>query len=67
MLSKDKKETEQVIFFSMESFIPQDHLLRKIESAVDFSMLYDIVGELYCPDNGRPSIDPVVLFKIVLI
>ncbi len=67
MLSKDKKETDQVIFFSMESFIPQDHLLRKIESAVDFSMLCDIVGELYCPDNGRPSIDPVVLFKIVLI
>lgn len=67
MLSKDKKETEQVIFFSMESFVPQDHLLRKIESAVDFSVLYDIVGELYCLDNGRPSIAPVILFKMVLI
>lgn len=67
MLSKDKKETEQVIFFSMENFVPKDHLLRKIESAVDFSALYDIVGELYCTDNGRPSIDPVVLFKMALI
>lgn len=67
MLSKDKKETEQVIFFSMENFVPKDHLLRKIESAVDFSALYDIVEELYCTDNGRPSIDPVVLFKMVLI
>lgn len=67
MLSKDKKGTEQVIFFSMESFVPKDHLLRKIESAVDFSILYDIVEELYCPDNGRPSIDSVVLFKMVLV
>ena len=67
MLSKDKNKTEQVILFSMEDFVPKDHLLRKIESAVDFSYLYSIVGDLYCHDNGRPSIDPVVLFKMVLI
>lgn len=67
MLSKNKKETEQVIFFSMEDFVPKDHLLRKIDSAVDFSKIYDIVGESYCPNNGRPSIDPVVLFKMTLI
>ena len=30
-------------------------------------MLYDIVEDLYCQDNGRPSIDPVVLFKMVMI
>lgn len=67
MLHKDKKKTEQVIFFSMEEFVPQNHILRKIENAVDFSALYNIVEELYCPNNGRPSIDPVVLFKMVLI
>ena len=67
MLSKDKNKTEQVILFSMEDFVPKDHLLRKIGSAVDFSYLYSIVGDLYCHDNGRPSIDPVVLFKMVLI
>ena len=67
MLSKDKNKTEQVIFFSMEDFVPKDHLLRKIESAVDFSYIYNIVDDLYCHDNGRPSIDPVVLFKMVLI
>ena len=47
--------------------IPKDHLLRKIDEAVDFTKLYDIVEELYCADNGRQSIDPVVLFKMVLI
>ena len=47
--------------------MPADHLLRKIDSAVDFSHIYDIVEDLYCADNGRPSIDPVVIFKMVLI
>ena len=49
------------------SLVPQDHLLRKIDAAVDFNHLYDMVEPLYCEDDGRPSIDPVVLFKMVLI
>lgn len=47
--------------------VPKDHLLRKIDAAIDFSQIYGIVKELYCPDNGRPGVDPVVLFKIVLL
>ena len=48
-------------------FRKADHLLRKIENAVDFSKIYDLVENLYCPDNGRSSIDPVVPFKMVII
>lgn len=51
----------------IEDLIPKDHLLRDIDRAIDFSFIYDYVKDLYCADNGRPSIDPVVLFKIVLI
>lgn len=47
--------------FSIEKFVPSDHLLRKIDNAVDFTHIYDIVKDLYCSDNGRPSIDPVVI------
>ncbi len=50
-----------------ESLVPKEHLLRKIDAAVDFNRLYDMVEGLYSEDNGRPSIDPVVLFKMVLI
>lgn len=50
-----------------ESLVPQDHLLRKIDNAVDFGKIYEMVEELYCEDNGRPSIDPVVLFKMIII
>ena len=44
-----------------------EHLLRKIDAAVDFTQLYEMVEPLYCEDNGRPSIDPVVLVKMVLL
>ena len=50
-----------------ESLVPREHLLRKIDAAVDFNKIYDMVEPLYCADNGRPSVDPVVLFKMVLI
>lgn len=40
---------------------------RKIDSVIDFTKIYEIVSDLYCENNGRPSIDPIVLFKMVLI
>ena len=45
----------------------KDHLLPKIDKAIDFTYIYEITQELYCHDNGRPAIDPVILFKMVLI
>ena len=38
-----------------------------MDEAVDFEKLYEIVEPLYSEEEGRPSIDPVVLFKIVLL
>ena len=67
MLEKKAKNREQIEFICLENLVPQDHLLRKINSTVDFDKLYEFVEELYCNDNGRPSIDPVILFKMVLI
>lgn len=67
MIVKQRENREQVEIFSIEEFVPADHLLRKIESAIDFTYIYEIVEDLYCADNGRPGIDPVVIFKMVLI
>lgn len=52
---------------SLEALVREDHLVRKVEAAIGFTRIYEIVEELYCPDNGRPGVDPVVLFKIVLL
>ncbi len=50
-----------------ESLVPPGHLLRQVDAAVDFEKLYKIVEPLYSEEEGRRSIDPVVLFKIVLL
>lgn len=50
-----------------ESLVPKNHLLRKIDAAVEWGQLYAMVEPLYCEDNGRRSVDPVVLVKMVLI
>jgi transposase len=41
-------------------------LVRKLESVIDFSYIYPLVKNLYT-EIGRPSIDPVVLFKMIFI
>ncbi len=52
---------------SIGLLVPWDHLLRKIDHAADFTCIYDFTKGLYCADNRRPRIAPVVLFKMVLI
>ena len=67
MLERGKMDRGVIEIVDTESLVPRDHLLRKIDEAVDFNRLYEMVEPLYSEDNGRPSVDPVVLFKIVLI
>jgi transposase/transcription elongation factor Elf1 len=67
LLENREKKREQIAMVCMEDLAPKDHILREIDRAIDFSFIYDLVRPLYCEDNGRPSVDPVVLFKIVLI
>ncbi len=54
-------------FVSIEQLVPKDHLLRKIDRIIDFGFIREKVKDLYCADNGRPAIDPVVLFKMLFI
>ena len=67
MLERGKMERGIYEIVDTESLVPAEHLLRKIDAAINWNKLYDMVEPLYCEDNGRPSIDPVVLFKMVLI
>lgn len=67
MLTKEQKQRQAIEMLCTDMLVPQEHLLRKIDAAVNFDRIYDMVEYLYCEDNGRPSIDPVVLFKLVLI
>lgn len=67
MISINKNIQSEILMTTMEEIVPEDSLFRKIDKYIDFTFIYDKVKELYCENNGRPSIDPVVLFKIVFI
>jgi transposase len=67
MLKKQGGKPTELEFVSIDELVPGDHLLRKVERAVDFSFIRERVASLYCADNGRPAIDPVILFKMLFI
>ncbi len=68
MMTKNAdKKREQMIMFCMDDMVPQNHMLRLIDKAIDWTFIYDLVEEKYCPNNGRPSMDPVMLIKIPFI
>lgn len=68
MMTKDAdKKREQIQMFCMDDMVPKDHMLRLIDKAIDWSFIYELVEDKYCSDNGRPSMDPVMLIKIPFI
>lgn len=54
-------------FIDMAMLVLKDHLVRKIENTIDSEFIREKVKHLYSEDVGKPSIDPVVLFKMVII
>src|SRR5215207_9398577 len=51
---------------SLEDLVPQEHLYRRLQATLDLSFVRDLVGPLYA-NGGRPSVDPVVFFKLQLV
>ena len=51
---------------NLEEVVPKDHFLRIIEEYFDWNFIYEEVKKQYSI-FGRPSIDPVVLFKIHIL
>jgi transposase len=60
------RRLDQPIAVSLEDLIPQDHFYRHLEAKLDLSFVRDWTRDLYA-NRGRPSIDPVVFFKLQLI
>ena len=59
--------TESLFYcFRLQDQIPEDHLLRLIDRYVDFSFVWERLKDSYSP-TGRPSIDPGVLLRLLLV
>lgn len=63
-----KQEAQGALFyeFSIDDHVPQDHLLRSIDSFVDLSGIRPHLAESY-NHTARPSIDPELLIRILLV
>lgn len=66
MTNKMNRKSDSIILATIEELVPQDHLVRKLEDCIDFTFIYPKVKHLYS-EVGRPSVDPVILFKMVFI
>ena len=67
MLTETTHIQQKIHCITIESLVPEEHFLRKIDRLIDFSFIYNEVRHLYCSNNGRPSIDPVMLVKYLLV
>ena len=59
------RHLDQAIAVSLDDLIPQDHFNRHLETRLVLGCVRDWAQELYT-ERGRPSIDPVVFFKLQL-
>jgi len=66
MGKKAEINKKQIEMLSLDQLVPEEHLVRKLEKAIDLSFIYPLVKELYSP-FGAESIDPVVLIKLNII
>ena len=64
---RERSQQEMMLLPSLESFIPHDHYLFKLNKVLDLKFVHDAVRDRYCQDNGRPSIDPEVIIRLFLI
>ena len=67
MLKPSHPKQSELEMVTIEELVPKDHLLRLIDRHIDFSFIRARTEHLYCSDNGRPALDPVALFKMLLI
>src|ERR671933_2013478 len=63
-----RKEFRPKLFYhlSLEEYVPEDHLLRRVAAAVDLGFVPRLTARFYSR-TGQPGIDPVVLFKMALL
>ena len=67
MQGRTQFQAELSYTVNLDDFVPQDHLLRKIDGVLDLDFVYELTSPLYCTDNGQTSIDPVLFFRLQII
>src|SRR6266581_8417445 len=66
MMGSKERHFASLVNVSLEELVPQDHFYRHLERTLDLSFVRKFVQETYA-NKGRPSIDPIVFFKLQLV
>jgi transposase len=66
MMGTKERRFAPLIHVSLEELVPPDHFYRHLERTLDLSFVRELVQETYA-NGGRPSIDPIVFFKLQLV
>lgn len=67
MQGKQSFDPRAKIEIELESFVPEGHLLRRVDRLLDLSFLRELTAACYADGLGRPSIDPEVYFRMQLV
>jgi len=66
MMGMKQRSFASLVNVSLEELVPRDHFYRHLKRSLDLSCVREFVHETYA-NRGRPSIDPVVFFKLQLV
>jgi transposase len=56
-----------ILALSLDELVPADHFYRHVDRMLDLSFVRDLVQHCYVAGIGRPSVDPVVFFRLQLV
>jgi len=63
---KGQEATLQVAMVCLDELVPEDDRYRRLDRLVDWSFVREQAAPYYADELGRPSIDPIVLVKLLL-
>jgi len=65
--AKGQAATLQIGMVCVDELVPADDRLRRIDGVVDWEFVRGEAARYYAQEVGRPSIDPIVLVKLMLV
>jgi len=63
---KNRWQEDIFVACSLSQLIPDDHILKRIDSVLDLSWLHEELRDCYCQSNGRASVDPESALRLML-
>ena len=64
---RENKERQNSFYSVLYEKIPESHILKQIDKAVDFSFINDLLESSYCKNFGRPAKEPEMMMKLLFL